>query len=170
MVVLACSREAPGKESVNPGPDFTAWKWHESKAEGYVVFGPSQRTSSSLKIPTPEGDLQVPITYFRIGNDIFYVSSQERRQPGSDAALLEAQARGIEGQFKVGTITREPFVRRGCTGLRLYIRRPDSYKIAELLATRARMYQVVTDLASESAPRMESWVFRFSFFPKEECR
>ncbi len=167
-MMASCSRsEPPSPESP---PAFSAWKWHESAEEGYRVFAPPLKTSSSLNVPTPEGDLKVPVTYFRTGNDIFYISSQRRRLPGPDAALLEGQARGIEGKFKVGTITREPFTRRGCAGLRLYMKRPDSYKIVELIATPSRMYQVVTDLASETASRRESLAFRISFFTMEKCR
>lgn len=170
LMLFACSRTVVDEKNNVQNLDFATWKWYISDQENYAVFGPSQHTSSVLKVQTPQGELSVPVTYFRVNNDIFYISSQMRHLPGTDTAILEAQARGIEGKFTVGTITREPFVHRGCVGLRLYIQRPDSYKIAELIATCMRTYQVVTDLASTTAPRMQSIIFRFSFTPLDGCQ
>lgn len=170
LIFFACSRAVIDEKDNVQNADFATWKWYTSNQENYAVFGPSQHTSSVLKVQTPQGELSVPVTYFRVNNDIFYISSQKRHLPGTDTAILEAQALGIEGKFTVGTITRESFVHRGCVGLRLYIQRPDSYKIAELIATPMRTYQVVTDLASRTDSRMQSIIFRLSFTPLDGCQ
>ncbi|PKN45570.1 MAG: hypothetical protein CVU59_08670 [Deltaproteobacteria bacterium HGW-Deltaproteobacteria-17] len=105
------------------------------------------------------------MTYFKVGNNIFYVSSHDRdpRLGGGDAQILESQAQGILAKFQKFEVGREPFTAGGFQGLRLRLRRPDSYKIIELYVTPTKLFQVVTDLPSAEASRVESFLFRYTF-------
>jgi hypothetical protein len=148
--------------SLSPPRDWVA---HVSAPGGFFVYAPRRHTTSELKVPTPYGEMLIPVTYFKVGNNIFYVSSHPRdaRIGGTDAQILESQAQGILAKFEKVEVEREPFVAAGVHGLRLRLTRPDSYKIIELLVTSTRLFQVVTDLPSAQASRVESFIFRRTF-------
>ncbi len=146
------------------------WAPFVSEAGAFAVFGPGKHTTSELNVPTPAGEQKVPVTYFNVDGNIFYVSSH-RRDPGlagTDRQILEAQAKGIVAKFEKVEAHTEAFTARGVAGLRLRLTRPDSYKIIELYITPTRLYQVVTDLPSPQRRRVASFVFRDSFRPLAE--
>jgi hypothetical protein len=151
--------------SVAPSAPERDWAPYVAASEGYFVYGPRKHSSSELKVPTPVGELKIPVTYFKVGNNIFYISSHARapRLGGTDAQILESQAQGILAKFEKFEVQKEPFFVAGLQGLRLRLRRPDSYKIIELYVTPSKLYQVVTDLPSAEASRVESFLFRYTF-------
>jgi len=160
MLLAACERVADGPTGV-----VRDWAPYTSLAEGYVVFAPRKLTVSEIKVPTPVGEMKIPVTYFMVDNNIFYVSSHPRdaRMGGTDEQILDAQAQGILAKFEKVEVRREPFVSRGRRGLRLLLTRPDSYKIVELYVTPSTLYQVVTDLPSSHAAQIDSFLFRATF-------
>ncbi len=112
-----------------------------------------------------DGEKEIPVTYFNLENNIFYVASFPRdpKMGTSDEAILNGQADGILARFKKFEVQREFFTRNEVRGLRLLLTRPDSYKIIELYVTDRSLYQVVTDLPSANSHVKESRRFRESF-------
>ncbi len=166
LFVFSC--EPSGRGPAAPGEAAAApkdWAPYVSAAEGYFVYGPSKHSTSEIKVPTPVGDMKIPVTYFKANKNIFYVSSHPRdaRLGGTDAQILEAQAQGILAKFEKFEVRKEPFISGGITALRLRLTRPDSFKIIELYVTPSTLYQVVTDLPSPQAARIESFLFRITF-------
>ena len=148
---------------------LAAWQPHVSAPGLFSIFGPRKRTTSELKVPTPLGDQLVPVTYFNLDGNIFYVSSHVRdpRLGADDRQILAAQAEGILARFEKYEVRQEPFVFRGRPALRLRLQRPDSFKIIELHLTPLRLYQVVTDLPTASGSALASLIFRTTFTPLE---
>lgn len=146
---------------------LAGWEPHVSGPGLFSILGPRKRTTSELKVPTPVGEQLVPVTYFNLDGNIFYVSSHVRdpRLGADDRQILAAQAQGILARFEKYEAHQEPFVFRGRPALRLRLQRPDSYKIIELHLTTLRLYQVVTDLPSSSGSALASLVFRTAFTP-----
>ena len=161
MGLVACQRAKPTKEEGL----FSGWKLHVFPEERYQIQAPEKSTSDVLKVPSEEGEKKVPVTYFKVDNNIFYVGSSPRdpKLTGDDGRILESQAAGILSRFQKFEVKKEFFENKGLRGLRMELTRPDSFKIIELYVTPARMYQVVTDLPSPESYRKESERFRSSF-------
>jgi hypothetical protein len=179
LLAAACERSAPGPADGTDGNGarppslgtelrvLSDWEPHVSAPGLFSIFGPRKRTTSELTVPTPVGEQLVPVTYFNLDGNIFYVSSHVRdpRLGADERQILDAQAQGILSRFEKYEVHKEPFVAHGRPALRLRLQRPDSYKIIELHLTPLRMYQVVTDLPAEHRLRLASLAFRTTFTP-----